>query len=97
MHLTRVIANFALRVATVAVIAGAALAIFMAMHALDVPIHFDPVVQVLAVGCTVAWRLCRGSTPAGEIRRVLHMDGFIAARRGPPNNHRLVCEAAHGS
>ncbi len=97
MKLARVIADFALRIATVAVIASVTLVIFMAMHALDVPIHFDPVVQVLAVACTVAWSLCRGSTPLAEIQRVLNIGRFNADRSGPPKSHRGRSAAAHGS
>ena len=96
MQLTRVIADFTLRVATVAVVAGATLGIFIAMHALDVPVQFDPVVQVLAVACAVAWRLCHGSTPLTEIQRLLNVGSFNADHCGPPKSRRGRSGVPHG-
>jgi hypothetical protein len=96
VKLTRAIVDFALPIAPVALVAGATLGIFMAMPALGVPIHFDPVVQVLAVACTLAWRLWRGSPPLAEIQRVLHIGRFNVERSAPTRSHRGVCQVAHG-
>jgi hypothetical protein len=93
MKLVRAIANLSLRVATVALIAGATFLILLAMHLFGAPLNAHPtflallrlhlfgalldthpVTQALAVGCIVAWRLYRGSTPVEEIRRFLRSD-----------------------
>jgi hypothetical protein len=71
MNLIHAIANLALRVATVAAIAGITFLSLLALHLFGVPLHTDPVIQVLALACMVTWRLYRGSTPIEEIEKFL--------------------------
>ena len=71
MNLIHAIANLALRVATVAAIAGIAFFSLLALHWFGVPLQTDPVAQVFALACMVSWRLYRGSTPIEEIEKFL--------------------------
>jgi hypothetical protein len=71
MNLLRAIRNFALRVATVALIGGVSFLVLLALHLLGVPLHSDPVIQIIAFAAMTAWRLYRVSTSLEEIMRFL--------------------------
>jgi hypothetical protein len=78
----------ALRVATVAVIAGIAFLSLFALHLAHVPLHTDPVTQVFAIACMVTWRLYRGSTPIAEIERFLDFGALYTSVGLRSNNRR---------
>ena len=88
MKLVHAIANLGLRVATVALIAGATFLILLGMHLFGDLLDTHPVTQALAVACFVAWRLYRGSTPVEEIRRFLNVKGPYASA-GLRSNNRV--------
>jgi hypothetical protein len=87
MNVIRAIANLALRVATVAVIAGITFVGLLALHLFGIPLRTDPVTQVLAVACMVTWRLYRGSSPIEEIERFLDF-GTLYTSVGLRSNNR---------
>ena len=75
MNTINAIANFALRVATVAFIAAVTFLSLLVLNLFSVPLQTNPVVTVLGVACMASWRLYRGSTPRKEIERFLRFDG----------------------
>jgi hypothetical protein len=77
MNVIRTVGNLALRIATVAAIAGATFLILLGLNRMGVPLRTNPVIEVVLVACWVTWRLYRGSTPVEEIRRFLYLDGPI--------------------
>jgi hypothetical protein len=79
MNVIHALANLAVRVATVAVIAAATFIILLSLHLFGVPLHLDPVTQVLTLACMVAWRLYRGSTPIEEIERFLDFGAYYTS------------------
>lgn len=87
------IASLALRVATVGFIAGVTFLILLVLHLLGVPLHADPVVQVLAVASSTGWRLYRGSTPLEEIGQFLHFNGPRASVGLRSDNRRAWSSA----
>ena len=87
MNVIHAIATLAVRIGTIAVIAGVTFLILLALHLFGVPLHGDPVTQVLAMACMLAWRLYRGSTPIEEITRFLDL-GWPGASVGLRHNNR---------
>jgi len=87
MNLIHAIANLAFRVATVAVVAGLTFISLLALHLFGVPLHTDPVIQVLAIACMVTWRLYRGNTPLEEIERFLDFGATYTSVGPRSNNH----------
>ena len=86
MSIINAIANLALRVATVAFIAGVTFLSLLAINLFNVPLQTNPVITVLGVACMASWRLYRGSTPRKEIERFLGSDGPNASVELRSNN-----------
>ena len=86
MNTINAIANFALRVATVAFIAAMTFLGLLVLNLFSVPLGTNPVVTVLGVACMASWRLYRGSTPRKEIERFLDLHGPSASVEPRSNN-----------